>query len=178
MTRVASEDGAALQVLCAGTSTRCSCASRVVARFLEAKGTPGGWERRKEKDERTKNNIPPEYHLLFDKMKSRFKGNPDERAEQFLEFVEEHPNENAAILQAYADKELAKATREWERKQKELDRQEKELAKQKKEQEKAEQQRQKNEQKQKKDQERTEKRDNMCRKMCPSCREPLEDAPF
>jgi hypothetical protein len=92
--------------------------ARVVARFLEAKGTPRGWERRKEQDQRAEVNIPLEHQLLWRKLKPQFKGTPDERAEQFMEYIEEHPGESEAWLQQHADKELAKATREWEKKQK------------------------------------------------------------
>lgn len=104
-------------------------ARAVVARFLESKGTGRGWEHRKEKDDRAEMNIPPEYLSLWRKLKTLFKGTPDERAEQFMEYIEEHPGENDAWLQQNADKELAKVTREWEKKKREQEKQEKECDK-------------------------------------------------
>jgi len=94
-------------------------ALRVVARYLEAKGTSRGWEHRKEQDERAENNIPPEHQLFWRKIKNMFKGTPDQRAEQFMEYLEAHPGENDELLQQHADKGAAKAIREWERKQRE-----------------------------------------------------------
>jgi len=98
---------------------------------LVAKMSPQqrGWERRKEKDDFTEQNIPSEHLLLWRKLKNQFKGTPDERAEQFMEYVEAHPEENDAWLQEHADKEVAKATREWERKQREQARLEKDCDK-------------------------------------------------
>jgi len=71
-----------------------------------------GWERRRERDERAQYNIPSEYHGLWNKLKNQFKGTPDERAEQFMEYIEEHPYENDAWLQENADREIAQMERE------------------------------------------------------------------
>jgi len=103
--------------------------ARVIARFEQAKGTPRGWEHRKEKDDFTEQNIPPEYLVLWRKLKNRFKGTPHERAEQFMEYVEEHPGENTEALQENADKEVAKMTREWAQKHREQVKLEKECDK-------------------------------------------------
>jgi len=77
-----------------------------------AAGTPRGWEHRKEQDERAKNNIPREYWLTWEKLKGKFRGTPDQRAEQFMEYLEEHPGEDDEIAQQYADREVAKLKRE------------------------------------------------------------------
>lgn len=101
-------------------------AERVVARYLEAKATgPGlGWERRKERDDWAEQGIPPEHQLFWRKIKNKFKGTPDQRAEQFMEYIDLHPGESEEWLAEHADQELAKATREWERKQNEIHKQE------------------------------------------------------
>ncbi len=104
-------------------------AHRVADRYLEAKGTGRGWEHRKEKDDFAEQNIPPEHIILWRKLKNRFKGTPHERAEQFMEYLEEHPGENMDALQENADKELAKMTREWEKKRREQVKLEKECDK-------------------------------------------------
>lgn len=104
----------------AASSMRLS-ALRVVSRYLVAKPSgPGlGWERRKENDSMTEKNIPPEHLLFFRRIKNLFKGTPDQRAEQFMEYLEEHPGESEQWLIEHADTELAKSTRKWEREQKE-----------------------------------------------------------
>ncbi len=63
---------------------------RVVARYLEAKptGRAKGWETRKENDEFAKQNIPEEYHALWEKVKGQFKGDPHTRYEKFMEYIE------------------------------------------------------------------------------------------
>jgi hypothetical protein len=87
---------------------------RVAARHMEAKPPPHqrGWEHRKEQDERAQNNIPPEYQLAWKRLKNQFKGTPDQRAEQFMEYMEEHPGENDDLLQQRADKDVAKMQRD------------------------------------------------------------------
>lgn len=89
-------------------------AARVTARCLEAAPSPHqrGWEHRKEKDERAQVNIPPEHQLAWKKLKNMFKGTPHERAEQFMEYLEEHPGESDEILQQNADRDVAKFQRE------------------------------------------------------------------
>jgi len=65
-------------------------ATRVVARYLEGKAPTGpakGWERRKENDDFAKMNIPEKYHMLWEKEKRFYKGTPDQRSEQFMEWV-------------------------------------------------------------------------------------------
>lgn len=92
---------------------------RVVARFLEARptGPAKGWERRKENDSLAENSIPPEHLLFWRKIKNHFKGTPDQRAEQFMEYLDLHPGESDEWLFEHADKELGKATRKHEREQ-------------------------------------------------------------
>ena len=106
-----------------------SAARRIVARYLEAKGTSRGWEHRKEKDEFSENNIPAEHLLLWRKLKKQFKGTPDQRAEQFMEYLAEHPGESDELLQQNADKEVAKMLREWEKEHREKEKREKECDK-------------------------------------------------
>lgn len=53
-----------------------------------------GWEHRKERDEFAKNNIPPEYHTMWEKWKRVFKGTPDQRAEKFMEYMETDQAQN------------------------------------------------------------------------------------
>ena len=153
-----------------------SMPERVTARYLEAAPPPHqrGWEHRKEKDERALINIPPEHQLLWKKIKNQFKGTPHERAEQFMEYVEEHPGENDAWLQENADKEVAKFQRE-QQKQVKLERDcEKNQTKYEeawyKEQER--QTKEKQNLKQLKD-----KADGVCQ-ACPTCKEEEEMIPF
>jgi DNA topoisomerase I len=94
-------------------------ASKVAARFAKLSPQQRGWERRRENDERALNNIPPEHAFAWKKLKKLFKGTPDQRAEQFMEYLEEHPGESDEWLQENADKEVSKAIREWEKEQRE-----------------------------------------------------------
>jgi hypothetical protein len=89
--------------------------ARTLARFVEAYGTPGGWEHRKEKDERAIRELDPHLQHLWKKMQHQFKGTPENRAEQFKEYVEEHPGEEMGSLQDDVDKQLAKLVREFEK---------------------------------------------------------------
>ena len=90
---------------------------RVVRRYVEAVYRPRGpakmWERIRENDDFTKQNIPEEYHLLWEKVKRQFKGDPHSRYEHFMEWVEENPDENTFLLMEQAEKEQ----RKWERQQ-------------------------------------------------------------
>lgn len=90
--------------------------ARVVARFLEAL-TPHqkGWEHRKEKNERVIRELDPHLQHLWRKMQYQFKGDPEDRAEQFKEYVEEHPGEDMGALQDNVDKQLARMVREFEK---------------------------------------------------------------
>jgi hypothetical protein len=90
-------------------------AANVLARFLEREGygTGRGWEHRKERDERVLVNLPPHLHTLWNKLKLQFKGTPEERMKNFLEYVEENPGEDMAGLQDAADKALNKLIREY-----------------------------------------------------------------
>jgi hypothetical protein len=90
---------------------------RVLARFLdrEGYGTPGGWEHRKERDEAVVVNIPPHLQALWRKTKNKFKGTPEKRLEQFLQYVHEHEGEEMGVLQDEAEAQLAKMIREYER---------------------------------------------------------------
>lgn len=83
------------------------------------------WERRKEQDERARYNIPPEYQRAWDRLKSRFKGNPDQRAERFMEYMEENPTERDEILQEGADKDIARMVREQKREYQRMERERK-----------------------------------------------------
>ncbi len=90
-------------------------APRVLARFLDAYGTPRGWEHRKEKEEAVIVNMPPHLQALWKRVKHNFKGTPERRLEQFLEYVHEHEGEEMGALQDEADKALAKMIRDYER---------------------------------------------------------------
>jgi len=81
-------------------------------------GTPGGWEHRKEREEMVERNIEalaPHLKLLWRKMRNQFRGTPDRRYEQFLEYVEEHPGEDMALLEDDAEKALKKLIRDREK---------------------------------------------------------------
>jgi hypothetical protein len=102
-------------------------ATRVVARYLDhlGYGTSKGWLVRKERDQFVEQNIErlePHLLALWRKMKNKFKGTPDRRYEQFLEYVHEHPGEDIEHLDDLAEatlkkweRDLAKKEREWER---------------------------------------------------------------
>ena len=83
------------------------------------------WERRKELDEQAEVNIPAEHQFLWRKLKTKFKGTPHDRYEQFMAYLEEHPNENDAWLQQKADKEIDKVTRQWAKERREQEKLEK-----------------------------------------------------
>jgi hypothetical protein len=93
--------------------------NRVLARFLEREGygTPHGWEHRREKDEAVIVNMPPHLQALWRKVKHNFKGTPEHRLEQFMEYVDEHAGEEMGVLQDEADKQLAKMIRDLERRE-------------------------------------------------------------
>lgn len=160
-------------------------AGRVADRYLETKLSPHqrGWEKRKEKDDFTEQNIPPEHLALWRKLKNQFKGTPHERAEAFMEYVEEHPGESDAWLQQNADKEIAKLQREQEKERREQVKLERECEKNQDKYESAwyaEQERQTREKAKLK--QLKEKADSVC-KVCPSCHqygpdEPREMVPF
>ncbi len=145
-------------------------AKRVVAQHLAAP-TPQQrrQERRKEKDEFTENNIPAEHLRLWRKLKNQFKGTPDQRAEQFMEYVEAHPGDSEEVLQQHADKEVAKLVREQEKERKDQEKAQRECEKNQdkyeeawyKEQERATKERQKLKQLE-------DKAKSVCR-MCPTC---------
>ena len=158
--------------------------AHIAARYLEAL-TPHqrGWEKRKEKDDFTEQNIPPEHLALWKKLKNQFKGTPHERAEAFREYVESHPGESDAVLQQNADKEIAKLQREQEKERREQVKLERECEKNQDKYESAwyaEQERQTREKAKLK--QLKEKADSVC-EVCPSCHqygpdEPREMVPF
>lgn len=153
-------------------------AIRVAARYLEADLSPHqrGWEHRREQDERALNNIPPEHAGAWKKLKNLFKGTPDQRAEQFMEYLEEHPGESDTWLQDNADKEVAKATRKWEKEQREQARQEKECDKNQTKYENAWYKEQERVTKEKRNlKQLKEKADGVCRE-CPTCSQPEDES--
>jgi hypothetical protein len=90
---------------------------RVLARFLEREGygTPGGWEHRREREEAVIVNLPPHLQALWRKTKHQFKGTPERRLEQFLEYAEQHGGEEMGALQDEADAKLEMMIKEYER---------------------------------------------------------------
>lgn len=145
--------------------------SRVADRYLETKLSPHqrGWEKRKEKDDFTEMNIPPEHLALWRKLKNQFKGTPDQRAEAFMEYVESHPGESDAVLQQNADKEIAKLQREQEKERREQVRIENECDKNQTRYEDAWYKEQERATKEKRNlQQLKEKADSVCQ-LCPTC---------
>ena len=95
-----------------------SLAQRIVARFLEREGygTPRGWEHRKEKDEAVHVNLPPHLQPLWKKVKYQFKGTPERRLEQFLQWVHDTgEREVNHFMQDEADAKLDQMIKEYER---------------------------------------------------------------
>jgi len=89
----------------------CKTAKRVVLRYLTAvyvpKGPAKSWETRKENDDFAKMNIPEKYHLLWEKTKGQYKGDPETRSEQFMENIGwEGEDENIHLQNENADKML------------------------------------------------------------------------
>lgn len=83
------------------------------------KGTPKGWETRREREEKVVREIEmnaPHLLHLWKKLKSQFKGEPEERAQKFIEYVQEHDGEEMGVLQDYADREVKRLVKELERK--------------------------------------------------------------
>lgn len=106
-------------------------AVRVATRYLEARISPQQRrkELREEKNDFTEKNIPPEHLALWRKVKNQFKGTPDQRAERFMEYVEEHPGESERVLQENADKYVSKMLREQDKEYREQRKKEKECEK-------------------------------------------------
>jgi hypothetical protein len=71
-------------------------------------------ETRQQNDEFAKQNIPADLHSVWERTKLQFKGTPHERAEQFMEYVEEHPEEVAAAQQEQADDKVDAMVREYQ----------------------------------------------------------------
>lgn len=90
-------------------------AHRVLARFLESYGTPGGWQHRKEKEEEVVVSLPPHLQTLWRRTKHQFKGTPHQRLEKFLQYVHDHEGEDMRVLQEEADDAVAKMVKEYER---------------------------------------------------------------
>jgi 2'-5' RNA ligase len=83
------------------------------------KGTSRGWETRREREEKVVREIEmsaPHLLHLWKKLKSQFKGEPEERAQKFIEYVQEHDGEEMGILQDYADREVKRLIKELEKK--------------------------------------------------------------
>ena len=79
-----------------------------------------GWETRSERDEAVVVNLDPSTVSLWKRVRYAFKGTPHERAEQFAEYVEEHPGEAIDAIQDYADAEVARMIARREREDREL----------------------------------------------------------
>ncbi len=90
-------------------------APRVLARFLEAL-TPHqkGWEHRKEKEEAVLRELEPHLHHLWRKLQHQFKGTPQQRVEQFREYLEEHPGDEMGALQDDVDVMVERMVRKHE----------------------------------------------------------------
>jgi hypothetical protein len=70
-------------------------------------------ERRQESDDAVRQNIPAELLPLFEKVKRQIKGSDREsRTEAFLHYAEENPGELDALIEASAEREIARLERE------------------------------------------------------------------
>lgn len=70
-------------------------------------------ERRQESDDAVRQNIPAELLPLFEKVKRHIKGSDREsRTEAFLHYAEENPGELDALIEASAEREIARLERE------------------------------------------------------------------
>ena len=90
------------------TSNPAHLIERVARRYVEAVYRPRGpakaWETRRENDDFTKQNIPEDLHMLWEKVKGQFRGDPHTRYEHFMEWVEENPDANLHIQMEHAEK--------------------------------------------------------------------------
>ena len=69
---------------------------------LRRRSTPA--ERRSESDQTVRNNVPPEYLALWERVKRQIKGSDrHSRTEAFLHYVEEHPGELLASMEDRTD---------------------------------------------------------------------------
>jgi hypothetical protein len=69
-------------------------------------GAYRGWEHRRERDEAVRVNLDPSLWPLWDRIGGQFRGTPEEREAEFLEYVHDHPGESVVSQQADADKKL------------------------------------------------------------------------
>jgi 2'-5' RNA ligase len=86
---------------------------------LIGKGTQRGWETRREREEAVVREIEmsaPHLLPLWKKLKFQFKGEPETRAQKFIEYVQEHEGEEIGVLQDHADRELKRLIKELEKK--------------------------------------------------------------
>lgn len=68
--------------------------------FSRPRGSARGREAMGESDDEVRQNIAPEYHALFERVKRSIKGGPRmSRTESFMKYVEEHPREADAAIE-------------------------------------------------------------------------------
>jgi DNA repair protein RadC len=68
-----------------------------------ASGARRGWEHRRERDEFVIQNLDPSLVPLWERLKGQFRGTPEQRYEQFTQYVHDHPDEQMGALQQDAD---------------------------------------------------------------------------
>ncbi len=77
------------------------------------KGTTTAAERRQESDDEVIGNIPREWVALFERVKRSIKGSPHRsRTEEFIEWVESHPQDLVEAQEELSRREIAKLLRE------------------------------------------------------------------
>ena len=69
-------------------------------------GARRGWQHRRERDEFVTQNLPPELIPLWERIKGQFHGTPEERYQQFMAYVQDHPGEEMAAVQSESDAKL------------------------------------------------------------------------
>lgn len=93
--------------------------AQLVGRIREKQRKPAdrrsylrGWEHRKEADEAVVVNLDPHEVALWEKIKARFKGEPEARLRAFREYVSKHPGEIFGAIEFESAKTLAKKLHE------------------------------------------------------------------
>jgi hypothetical protein len=69
-------------------------------------GAYKAWQTRRANDTAVEYNLPPEYGVVWQRLKRQFRGTVERRTELFLEWAENHGHEINAILQEHADRML------------------------------------------------------------------------
>ena len=77
-------------------------------------GARRGWQHRREHDEAVVRNLDPSLVPLWQRIGGQFRGSPEQRYSDFMQYVHEHPEEGIAATQEESDAKLERLIRQRE----------------------------------------------------------------